>query len=362
MNAPHPASLELRGVHASIEREEVLHGIDIDVLPGELCFVLGAGGAGKSALLRCIAGIDTLTAGHVCIDGRNLGGVAAHRRNIALLPQSYPLWPNRNVAENVAFAPRQHGLLRGAVIDRVEAELGFVGLQEFADHLPAQLTAAQRQRVALARTLAADSPICLLDEPFGEQPARLRERLLQLLRRRQQHGGQTMLLATRDGDCALRFADRIVLLHNGELQQAGAPVELYDNPANRFVAEYFGNVNLIDGEIELVGEQAMFRGRNGIVIPLFDDAPVRPREATAMFRPYDLRIVGGKRVPTAGQIRLSGRIELIEFLGTDLRYGVDLAGTLVWMDGARRDNEPLLNVGDRVALALEPTHIRILER
>ena len=254
MNTAAPASIELRGVRTRVDGEELLHAIDLDVLPGELLIVLGGSSAGKSALLRCIAGIDRLSAGSVRIDERDISGAPTNRRNIALLPQSFPLWPNLTVADNVAFAPRRRGLSRPEIAQRVDTELRFVGLQDFARHLPEQLSPAQQQRAALARTLAADSRVCLLDEPFGLQDAPLRERLLRLLRRRQQHSGQTMVLTTQDRNEALRVADRIALMRNGELQQAGVPADVYDNPVNRFVAVVVGNANLLDGEIELVDE------------------------------------------------------------------------------------------------------------
>lgn len=362
MTATTPASLELRGVDVTINREAVLNAINLDVLPGELLIVLGGSAAGKSALLRCIAGVDTLAAGSIRIDERDISRLAPQRRNIALLPQSYPLWPNQRIADNVAFGLRQRGLRRGEIIDRVEQELRHVGLLDFAEHLPRQLTPGQRQRAALARTLAPDSRICLLDEPFCAQDALMRRRLADLLRQRQQQAGRTMLISTQDAREALRIGDRIALLREGRLQQVGAAAELYDQPANRYVAEYLGDANLIDGEIEIHGGQAMFRSCNGIFIPLFDHALKRPRKATAMFRPRELRIVGGKRVPAGGELRLSGRVEQFEFLGNDMRYGIDLAGTSVMMDVARRDDEPSLNIGDRVAIALDPSRIRILER
>ncbi|MCB1800652.1 MAG: ABC transporter ATP-binding protein [Gammaproteobacteria bacterium] len=362
MTTSTPASLELRAVDAIVDREAVLNAVDLDALPGELLFVLGGRGAGKSTLLRCIAGVDPIAAGSIRIDGRDINALAPRQRNVALMPQSFPLWPNRTIADNIAFGLRQRGLRRGAIIDRVRKMLRHVGLLDFADHLPDQLSAGQRQRAALARTLAPESPICLLDEPCSAQDALLRRRVMRLLRQDQQLSDQTMLLTTQDPDEALLFGDRIALLHDGRLQQVGTAAELYDEPANRYVAEYLGNANLIDGEIEIDGEQALFRSVHGIAIPLFDHALKRPRRAIAMFRPRDLQLVGGKRMPRGGEIRISGRVQQSEFLGEDLRFGIDTVGGTLWMDLSRRNDEPMLNVGDRVALALDPARVRILER
>ena len=357
-----PASLELRKVSTAINQHEVLHDVDLSILPGELFVVLGGAGSGKSSLLRSIAGLDPLGSGEVWIDDRNISRTAAGKRQIAMRLHSFPLWPNLNVGDNVAFALRGRHLKRGEVHERVASELRFVGLHDFARHMPAQLSPSQRQRIALARTLAADGRLCLLDEPFSVQDAQLRERLLSVLHRRQQQVGFTALLTTQDRHEALRVADRIAVLHNGELQQVGTPIELYDMPLTRHVAEYMGSANLIDGEIELAGEQAMFRGENGIVIPLFDQAAKRSRTGTAMFRPHDLRVVGSDEEPFGDQIRFNGRVEQIEFLGDTQRYCIDLSGHIVWLDVQRQSTRPTLNIGDQVILGIDPAHIRILER
>ncbi len=361
MNQAHPASLELRAATLTVGREEVLHPTDLHVLPGELFVVLGTADSGKSGLLRAIAGLDRLSAGQILLDGRVISHTPARRRDVALMLQSFPLWPHLDVGENVAFAAKRRGLGRHAVRERVMHELAFVGLTDFVRHLPSQLSPGQRQRVALARTLAADSHLCLLDEPFSAQSPQLREQLRGLLRRRQQQIGFTTLLATPDPDLALRIADRIAVLHSGELHQVGTPLELYDTPQTRQVATLTGAANLIDGEIELAGDQAMFHGENGVVIPLFDHALRRSRTGTAMFRPQALHIVSAEQAPIGDEIRLNGRIEEIEFMGDKVRYVIDLAGKTAYMDFCRDSGQQLYNVGDPVVLGLDPAHIRILE-
>ena len=200
----HPASLELRAAALTAARTEVLRETDLHILPGELFVLLGAAESGKSSVLRAIAGLDRLSGGEIRLDGQVISRVPARRRDIALMLQSFPLWPHLDVAENVAFAVKGRGLNRQAARQRVMRELAFVGLGEFARHLPSQLTPGQRQRVALARTLAADRHLCLLDEPFSAQPPQLAEQLRGLMRRRQQQAGLTTLLASADTDLALR--------------------------------------------------------------------------------------------------------------------------------------------------------------
>jgi iron(III) transport system ATP-binding protein len=216
--------------------------------------------------------------------------------------------------------------------------------------------------VALARTLINGFPVKLLDEPFSAQDARLRERLLRILKQRQQQSMATTLLTTQDRSEALRVADRIALIHDGELQQVGTPVELYDTPRNRYVADYMGSTNLFDGEIEYAGDQPLFRTDNGIVIPLFDRPLKRARTGSAMFRPHDLHIIERDQEPFGDQIRFSGRVEQIEFLGETIRYCIDLAGRAVWMDQARASGASNVHIGDQVLVGLDPARIRILER
>ena len=361
MTNSEPASVELRGVHVTIDQHEVLRQIGLNVLPGELFVVLGGAGSGKSTLLRSIAGLDPTASGEVWIDDKDITRVPAHRRAVALMFQSFPLWSHLNVAHNVAFALQQTGVAASRRRARVARELAFVGLGEFEKLLPWQLSDSQRQRVALARTLAADARVDLLDEPFSAQDAQLRERLLRVLRKRQQQSGTTTLLTTQDRNEALRVADRIAIIHSGELQQVGTPMDLYDTPRNRHVAEYMGSANLIDGEIEYAGDQPLFRAQNGIVIPLFDEAVKRSRTGVAMFRPHDLRVIRRDEEPFGDQIRFTCRVEQTEFLGETVRYCIDLAGKTVWLDLPRGANELSLHVGDQVVVGLDPARIRILE-
>ena len=361
MTPPEPASLEIRSLDVSIDQHEILRDIDLSILPGELFVLLGGAGEGKSTLLRAIAGLDPVGAGELWIDDREITRTAVNRRGVALMLQSFPLWTNMTVAKNVAFGLRRRGLGRAETRRRVADELTALGLGDFHRHLPWQLSAAQQQRVALARTLVTGAQVTLLDEPFSAQDAQLRERLLRALKKRQLQSATTTLLTTQDRTEALRVADRIALIHEGELQQVGTPLELYDTPWNRRVAEYMGDVNLIDGEIEYAGDQPLFRTGNGIVIPLFDHVIKRARTGSAMFRPHDLHVIRSDEEPFGDQIRLSGRVEQAEFLGNAVRYGIDIAGELVWMDQARDGQHLAPNIGDQVVVGLDPARIRILE-
>ena len=361
MTNTEPASLELRSLDVTIDHHQILRDINLSVLPGELFVLLGGAGAGKSTLLRAFAGLDPVGSGELWIDDREITHEAVNRRGVALMLQSFPLWTHMNVARNVAFGLRQEGLKRSKLRGRVEEELATFGLSDFYHHLPRQLSPSQQQRVALARTLISGARVKLLDEPFSAQDAQLRERLAGALKKRQQQSAITTLLTTQDRREALRIADRIALIYEGELQQIGTPMELYDSPRNRYVAEYMGSANLIDGEIEYAGDQPLFRTTNGMVIPLFDHLVKRARTGSAMFRPHDLHIVSRDQEPFGDQIRFNGRVEQIEFLGDTVRYCIDLAGEVVWMDLARGCGQLNLNIGDQLVVGLDPAHIHILE-
>ena len=206
----------LRAAALTAARTEVLRETDLHILPGELFVLLGAAESGKSSVLRAIAGLDRLSGGEIRLDGQVISRVPARRRDIALMLQSFPLWPHLDVAENVAFAVKGRGLNRQAARQRVMRELAFVGLGEFARHLPSQLTPGQRQRVALARTLAADRHLCLLDEPFSALDPLIRRQLQDQFIELSQMMQKTTIFITHDLDLAAS-ADRIVHMIDGRI-------------------------------------------------------------------------------------------------------------------------------------------------
>ncbi len=359
MNTREPASLDLRRLGVTIDDQQCLRDVELSVLPGELLFVVGRQGAGKSSLLHAIAGLGGAVSGEVWVDAREISALPPAAREVALLSQDFPLWPHLDVGRNIAFA--LHDARTAETRQRVAQALDAMGLADFGRHLPAQLTPSQRQRVALARTLCADTRLLLLDEPLSQQETCLRERLMHGLKRRLQQAGITALISSDDPREALRFADRIALLHEGELLQTGSPRELYDTPANRRVAEFFGNVNLIDGEIEYAGEQPLFRADNGVVFPVFERATRRPRMGSAMFRPHQLHIMAESDAPFGDRIRLSGRVEYREFHGDTIRYGVAVSGETLCID-LPSDHADDLEIGDPVVLGIDPAQVRILRR
>ena len=226
-----------------------LDDISLEVPPGSLTALLGPSGGGKSTLLRTIAGLETLDEGVVTIAGRDVTGVPARDRGIGFVFQHYAAFPHMTVRDNVAFGLTVRRRPRAEVARKVDELLGIVGLAGFAERYPAQLSGGQRQRMALARALAVDPEVLLLDEPFGALDARVRDDLRAWLRRLHDEVPVTTVLVTHDQQEALDVADRVAVLNRGRIEQVGAPATVYDEPANAFVMGFLGAVSRFGGRL-----------------------------------------------------------------------------------------------------------------
>ncbi len=294
--------------------------LSLDVSPGELLALVGPSGCGKTTTLRLIAGLEEPTSGRVCLNGHDVRGVPPRRRNLALVFQRPALYPHLSVRDNLAFGLRlRQGLWpwrkRGEIDARVRETADLLGLGDVLGRRPDQLSGGQQQRVALGRAVVRRAPLWLLDEPLASLDAPLRAELrgeLHLLRRRL---GATMILVTHDQADALALGDRVAVLAEGELQQAGSPRDVYEHPANRFVAGFLGwpPMNLIDGELRDEGGRTWFRG-GAWSVPLPDDARtnVAPGgQVTLGVRPEHVRVApGDERIPA-----LAMRVGRVEPLG-----------------------------------------------
>ena len=241
------SALELRGIAKSFGGTPVLGGVDLSVRPGELLVVLGPSGSGKTTLLQLIAGYELPDAGTVSLDGRDVTRTDPSRRDIGMVFQNYALFPHLTVAQNVAFPLRMRSLPAERVAERVDWALKLVDLASYGARYPRELSGGQQQRVALARASVFDPRLLLLDEPFGALDRKLRDTMQLELRRLQRRLKLTTVFITHDQDEALILGDRIAVLRDGTLQQVASPVELYRAPANRFVADFIGESNLLAG-------------------------------------------------------------------------------------------------------------------
>src|SRR4051812_20063928 len=227
-----------------------LDGVTLDIFPQEFFALLGPSGCGKTTLLRLLAGFEKPDAGRVVLDGEDLAGVPPYRRPVNMMFQSYALFPHMTVAANVAFGLKQDGLPKDEVAARVEDMLALVQMTTFAGRKPDQLSGGQRQRVALARSLAKRPKVLLLDEPLAALDRKLREETRFELKALQKKLGTTFVIVTHDQDEAMTVADRIAVMDRGRLVQVGAPAEVYQRPATRWVAGFVGDVNFINAPDE----------------------------------------------------------------------------------------------------------------
>ena len=247
-------SIELTAVRKTFGNFVALERVDLEIATGELVALLGLSGSGKTTLLRIIAGLETADSGSVRFHGEDAAAMSVRDRGVGFVFQHYALFRHMTVFQNVAFGlkvrPRRERLPERKIAARVHELLALVQLDFLADRYPSQLSGGQRQRVALARTLAVEPSVLLLDEPFGSLDAKVRQELRRWLKRLHQQLHVTSVFVTHDQDEALELADRVVILNAGRIEQIGTPEEVYHNPANAFVYNFLGNVNLFHGRIE----------------------------------------------------------------------------------------------------------------
>jgi ABC-type Fe3+/spermidine/putrescine transport system ATPase subunit len=317
-SASSPASIGLAAVSKSYDgRVRAVDTVSLDVKPGEFFSLLGPSGCGKTTTLRMIAGFETVDAGRIRVGDRDVTDVPVHRRDMGMVFQSYALFPHRTVAENVAFGLRMRKVPKPEIEERVRTALALVALTGFEDRRPGQLSGGQQQRVALARAIVIRPPVLLCDEPLGALDRKLRQQMQFELKQLQKELGVTLVFVTHDQEEALAMSDRIAVMNAGRIEQIGTPTEIYDRPKTRFVADFIGEINLI----ERSGGKAL---------------AVRPE-----------KIVLG----APGAV-LDGTIDSASFLGGQTLYRVALAdGRQMLVKETNAGERPVRSVGDKVGLA-----------
>ncbi len=339
-------SVSIENVSFGYGRALVLDDVSLAIEPGEYFCFLGPSGSGKTTLLRLVAGFGTPSKGRIVIDGKDVTHLPPWERNLGMVFQSYALWPHMTVAKNVAFGLERRKLPRAEIDRKVQAALERVGLAHLADRRPAQLSGGQQQRVALARTLVIEPAVLLLDEPLSNLDAKLRTEMRVELKRLQRELGITTIYVTHDQEEANAAAGRIAVLDGGKIQQIGSPVDMYDHPANRFVAAFLGTANLIEGRIE----NGRFTSVDGIAL---DGVAGKAGAACVSIRPQHIT------VGPAGS-GIAGVVEEREFLGETTRYRIKAGNHLLIVDEPhRRDIEPR-EVGTPVTLAIDTKQIATL--
>jgi len=349
-------SVEVRNVELSYGATKVLRDISLKVEPGEFFALLGPSGSGKSTLLRLIAGFARHQAGQLLVGGRDVTGIPPWKRNVGMVFQNYALWPHMTVERNVAFGLEERKLPRDDVRRKTEAALDLVGLKGYASRRPNQLSGGQQQRVALARTLAIEPQVLLLDEPLSNLDAKLRVQMRHELLGLHKRLGITTIFVTHDQEEALTICDRIAVLDQGVIQQVGTPVALFDHPVNRFVAQFVGSVNLFEGEIQ-AGPVFVSPTLGQCALPNTLANPGKSRVHLA-FRPHAVRF---DAAPGTGDLELDGRIAGGEFLGEFMRYAVRVNEAIVTADQPHLRGTDRIPEGTSVRLSIASRELRLID-
>ncbi len=308
------ATVSVRKALKSFGSTKILHGVDVEIADGEFVVLVGPSGCGKSTLLRMIAGLENITGGEIAIGGRVVNTVPPKDRDIAMVFQNYALYPHMTVRENMAFSMKLAKAPREVMEQEVQRAAKILGLDALLDRYPRQLSGGQRQRVAMGRAIVRHPQVFLFDEPLSNLDAKLRVQMRSEIRELQQRLGTTTIYVTHDQIEAMTMADQIVVMHAGRIEQSGAPLALYDKPANTFVAGFIGSpaMNLLAGQVADGG----FRTPGGALLPLPPDAPAGV--ATYGIRPEHL-ILAEDGIPAT--------ISIVEPTGSETQVSMRIGET-----------------------------------
>jgi len=326
--------------------------VNLEIREGEFVCLLGPSGCGKTTILRMITGFEIPTEGKVIYDGKIINALMPQQRDFGIIFQSYALFPNMNVHENISFGLKMRKMPKKPMRERVHEMLDLVGLYDWRENYPAQLSGGQQQRVALARALAPNPSVLLLDEPLSALDAKIRVRLRAVIKRLQQELGITMIYVTHDQEEALAIADRVVVMEQGKIKQEGTPLEIYKFPKSSFVADFVGTSNFFQGKRQR--DKVRFKDWEFLVPAL---ETMSAEDIYLAIRPEKIEVMRPGETPEAVERSnlTHGRIEVITFLGAVVRLVISMDGDEIICDMVEKDFElKNLNRGDSVELYFPP--------
>ncbi|WP_107676300.1 ABC transporter ATP-binding protein [Agrobacterium sp. LAD9] len=342
------ASLDVKDVRKSFGATDIIRGVNISIDDGEFVILVGPSGCGKSTLLRMIAGLETVSSGEIRIGAKIVNDVAPKQRDIAMVFQSYALYPHMTVAENMSFSMRLKGDSKVEIAKQVDRAAKILGLTTLLDRYPKQLSGGQRQRVAMGRAIVRNPKVFLFDEPLSNLDAKLRVQMRTEIKELHQKLRTTTVYVTHDQIEAMTMADRIVVMRDGNVEQVGAPLEIYDRPVNLFVAEFIGSpsMNLVHGTIS----NTAFVSRDGTRWPIPPvNAEFEGRRVVLGIRPEDLQLT---------QSGLSAELVLTEPTGSETQMVVRAGGEeLISISRERVSFEP----GKQLHLLPKPDAIHLFD-
>jgi multiple sugar transport system ATP-binding protein len=349
------ASVDIRNVEKFFGSVQVLYGVSVDIADGEFVVLVGPSGCGKSTLLRMIAGLEEISRGEIAIGERVVNNVPPKDRDIAMVFQNYALYPHMTVKENMAFSLKLAKAPKAMIDERVGRAAQILGLSELLDRYPRQLSGGQRQRVAMGRAIVRNPQVFLFDEPLSNLDAKLRVQMRTEIKELHQRLKTTAVYVTHDQIEAMTMADRIVVLQLGRVEQIGAPLELYDSPANLFVAGFIGSpaMNFVEAKIKRADGAAMAVTGNGTTLPL--PANVEGRDGQPIvygIRPehLELRSDGGG---------IAGEIDVVEPTGAEILVILTWAGEKCQVVFRERH---AFRPGEKVHLAPRLDHVHVFDK
>jgi multiple sugar transport system ATP-binding protein len=338
------AFLELKGVEKFFGSLRAIKGVDLQIQKGEFIVFVGPSGCGKSTLLRMIAGLTEIDGGSLNLDGRDITKLASSKRDLAMVFQSYALYPHMSVFDNMSFALRLANVDKAVIQEKVNRAAQILNLTSYLQRTPKELSGGQRQRVAIGRAIVRAPKVFLFDEPLSNLDAALRGQTRVEIAKLHRDLGATTIYVTHDQVEAMTLADRVVVLRDGAIEQVGSPLDLYDKPANQFVAQFIGTpqMNVVDtaklpGLREVVGAAHAPDGFIGV------------RPENVMIRP-------------AGTGKLAGQVELVESLGADTLIYANVGGEGGVQIVARQSERTSLHPGDKVGLDIAPASFHLFDR
>jgi len=339
------AFLSLSNISKIFGTTTAVEDFNLDVEKGEFVSFLGPSGCGKTTTLRMIAGFELPTTGVITLDGEDITYKSPNQRNVGMVFQSYALFPNLTVGQNIGFGLQVRKMPEADTKKRINEMLALVHLEEHINKYPYQLSGGQQQRIALTRALAINPRVLLLDEPLSALDAKIRVELRLEIRRIQQAMGITTIYVTHDQEEALLISDRVVVMSQGCMEQIGTPANIYNFPASEFVAQFVGQLNMLPvTKVDLQNHTCILAGQN----VKFEHSPERKVSASPRLaiRPEELQIGTGE-----GRNALKGRVESVLFLGAVVRLRVDVGGVLVSADFFNERTRTLPRTGDEVVIS-----------
>ena len=348
--------LSIQRVKKSFGDATVVQDFNLDVGTGEFISFLGPSGCGKTTVLRMVAGFEEPTAGSISIAGKDVTRLKPNQRNIGMVFQAYALFPNLTVAQNIAFGLKVAGVPKADSDKRVAEMLELIKLPQFGDRYPYQLSGGQQQRVALARAIAPKPKLLLLDEPLSALDAKVRVSLRDEIRAIQKELGITTVFVTHDQEEALSISDRIVVMYGGKAEQVGTPFEIYNRPSTKFVANFVGTLNVLEGTVTDASAGKVKVGAGEVTLKGKLNGSKAGDTLSLALRPEAISL--GR---TAGRdATLGGEISEVSFLGSVIRVRVGLGKEAVSLDTFNSPASPPPTVGEKAEISFSPEDVLVL--